>query len=131
MTLEDQILNQIRVLSAGMMLPLWIANNTCVHIRVDATTPEVDAQTTAGILTTATEVIVAPRIRRPARAAEDDVPPQLSRLRLQRNVASCEQCRSKFHIQHPTDPTVAFVNFNLLPSAINLKVGKGLADSVV
>ncbi|SCV68391.1 BQ2448_512 [Microbotryum intermedium] len=57
---EMNLLNQVRAVKEGMMVGCWVGGTTLVRFIVDATTP---AASPAVLLTSATELLVAPRSR--------------------------------------------------------------------
>ncbi|SCZ90288.1 BZ3500_MvSof-1268-A1-R1_Chr1-3g01895 [Microbotryum saponariae] len=71
---EMNLLNQVRAVKEGMMVGCWVGGTTLVRFTVDATTPPASP---AVLLTSATELLVAPRTRS---AKPQPLPPKVHDL---------------------------------------------------
>ncbi|OAJ38945.1 hypothetical protein BDEG_22835 [Batrachochytrium dendrobatidis JEL423] len=58
--LEEQILNQLRIIHLNQIVTIWIHHQTCVHLKIVATVPE---SKTCLKLSQDVEIIVAPKLR--------------------------------------------------------------------
>jgi hypothetical protein len=71
--LEAQILNQVQIVSIGVVVPIWTSNGACIRIHIDEVDPVPTSKTPCARLDNMTEVIVAPRVRRkPGDDSADD-----------------------------------------------------------
>eukprot|EP00292_Cryptomonas_paramecium_P012053 CAMPEP_0113698760 /NCGR_PEP_ID=MMETSP0038_2-20120614/22899_1 /TAXON_ID=2898 /ORGANISM="Cryptomonas paramecium" /LENGTH=291 /DNA_ID=CAMNT_0000621979 /DNA_START=18 /DNA_END=889 /DNA_ORIENTATION=- /assembly_acc=CAM_ASM_000170 len=61
--LEEQLLNQARVVTVGQVLPIWVHTSTLVRVTITAAWAY-DAHTLSGLLQRGMEVVVAPKARR-------------------------------------------------------------------
>ncbi|XP_067669500.1 peroxisomal ATPase PEX1-like [Haliotis asinina] len=63
---ETHMLDQVRVVWPGQVLPLWVSKSVCIFLKVVS----VDPASSCAVLDNATEVIVAPKVRNHAMDAE-------------------------------------------------------------
>ncbi|GAA6006638.1 hypothetical protein JCM10207_005001 [Rhodosporidiobolus poonsookiae] len=72
---EMFLLNQVRAVKEGMVVGCWVGGTTLVRFMVDSISPEA---TPALLLTSSTELIVAPKSRHPAPSSSSSKPHDLS-----------------------------------------------------
>ena len=77
--LEEQVLNQVRAVSDGMTLPLWISASSMVRLKVKSLHVG-DSSTSAGLLAQNSEVVVAPLERKVVGVAQFDDDCQMLRV---------------------------------------------------
>ncbi|XP_062571147.1 peroxisomal ATPase PEX1-like [Saccostrea cucullata] len=56
---ESHLLDQVRVVWSGLVLPVWVERNVCVYLKITVTNPAEECV----LLVTDTEVVVSPKVR--------------------------------------------------------------------
>eukprot|EP01133_Synstelium_polycarpum_P015193 gene15193-17979_t len=56
--LEEQLLNQVNVLTIGQTIPIWVHNTTIIRLKIVETTPDATVRLSKGA-----EIIIAPKPR--------------------------------------------------------------------